>query len=495
MKIYPDFETVSSYAREYGAIPLMTEMMADMVTPVNVFLGIKRKNNHCFLLESAENEQQFGRYSIIGYAPKTICSFKDGSLSVTTGGDTYTKKVLEPFTEINGIIKKNISPVIPGLPKFTGGLVGYFGYDTVRSVEPTVMECPEDDLQIPDILLMDCGRIIVFDHLKHRVTLITSISSEGDLKENYNEAEKRLAEMCGDLQPALASALENETDGSKNGKFTVNNLLNREDYVNMVKKAKEAIYEGEIFQVVLSQRFDITNPPDAFKVYRALRADEPSPYMYYISFDEITVVGSSPEKLVSVENYLVTTNPIAGTIKRGSSKAEDEELERKLQSDEKERAEHMMLVDLSRNDLGRICEFGTVNVDKLMQIGHFSKLMHIISQVTGTLKKDSSLLDVLCSCLPAGTLSGAPKIRAMQIIDTLEKRKRCLYGGAIGYIGYNGIMDTCIAIRTALFTNDKAYIQAGAGIVADSIPEAEYEESRTKAAAALNAFEKAGELI
>jgi anthranilate synthase component 1 len=293
-------------------------------------------------------------------------------------------------------------------------------------------------------------------------------------------------EIYGLKTPQAESAAE---------KFSVKPLISREEFVENVKKAKEYIYNGDIFQAVLSQRFEISNPPDAFKVYRALRADEPSPYMYTMCFEDCEIVGSSPEKLISVENGLVTSCPIAGTIKRGKSEAEDKALENKLLSNEKERAEHIMLVDLARNDIGKICEFGTVNVDKLMQIGRFSKLMHIISQVTGNLKSEYSLTDVLASSLPAGTLSGAPKVRAMQIIDELETQKRGLYGGSIGYMGFNGIMDMCIAIRTAFFSGGKAYVQAGAGIVADSVPEAEYEEVLTKTSAVLNAFEKAGELL
>jgi len=490
MKVYPDYDTVAGYAREYCRVPVMTETIADMVTPVNVFLNIKQRNKHCFLLESAENERQFGRYSFIGCEAKTVITYTNGVLSVTEGDHTRNITVSEPFSYINEIIKNNSSPVMPMMPKFTGGLTGYFSYDTVRLLEPVVKNIPDDDIKVPDIQLMDCGRIIVFDHLRHKVLIITHVSANGDLKENYDMAIERLEETRNfilHMPPAV--------NIGNDAKFTANTLIAREDYMNIVTKAKEYIYNGDIFQVVLSQRFDIDNPPDAFLVYRVLRADEPSPYMYYFSFDTCQVAGSSPEKLVSVENGLVTTNPIAGTIRRGKTETEDKELENRLTNDEKERAEHIMLVDLSRNDLGRICEFGTVAVDRLMEVGRFSKLMHIISQVTGTLKQDYNLTDVLRATLPAGTLSGAPKIRAMQIIDELETKKRGLYGGAIGYIGYNGVMDTCIAIRTAIFANDKAYIQAGAGIVADSSPEAEYEEARTKAAALIAAFEKAGELI
>jgi len=490
MKIYPDYETMAGYAKEFKSVPVMTEMMADLITPVSVFLSVRQKNKYCFLLESAENENQFGRYSFIGCETKRVVSYKNGILSVTEDGETTEKELSEPFTYINELIKNGSGPVMPGMPKFTGGLVGYFGYDTVRYVETTVKDCPDDDLNAPEVQLMDCGMIIVFDHLRHKVLLITHVPSDGNIRENYDDAAKRLEETR-DFLGAMSAAPKSEAAGN----FTADTVISRNDFINIVNKAKEYIYNGDIFQVVLSQRFDISNPPDPFNVYRALRVDEPSPYMYYFNFNTCRIAGSSPEKLVSVENGLVTTNPIAGTIRRGKTEAEDKELEKQLSGNEKERAEHIMLVDLSRNDLGRICEFSTVNVDKLMEIGRFSKLMHIISQVTGTLKDNLNLTDVLRACLPAGTLSGAPKVRAMQIIDELETKKRGLYGGAIGYLGYNGVMDTCIAIRTAFFINEKAYLQAGAGIVADSVPEAEYEEARTKAAAMLQAFEKAGEII
>ncbi|MDR1688712.1 MAG: anthranilate synthase component I [Clostridiales bacterium] len=490
MEIYPDFETALSYSREYKTIPVTARLIADMVTPVNLFLSVRQKNKNCFLLESAENEGAFGRYSIIGYNAETLISFKDGILKITKDGETNEKPTANPFGEINEIIKNNISPVMPGMPKFTGALTGYFGYDTVRFAEPTVKNCPPDGINAPDIQLMDCANIIVFDHLRQRVTLTTRISAEGDLKENYARAEAVLIEMRGEIYNLKTSQTESAAE-----KLSVKPLISREEFIENVKKAKDYIYNGDIFQVVLSQRFEISNPPDAFKVYRALRAEEPSPYMYTMCFEDCEIVGSSPEKLISVENGLVTSCPIAGTIKRGKSESEDKALESKLLSNEKERAEHIMLVDLARNDIGKICEFGTVNVDKLMQIGRFSKLMHIISQVTGNLKSEYSLTDVLASSLPAGTLSGAPKIRAMQIIDEIETQKRGLYGGSIGYMGFNGIMDMCIAIRTAFFSGGKAYVQAGAGIVADSVPEAEYEEVLTKTSAVLNAFEKAGELL
>lgn len=477
-------QTVLGYAKEYKTVPVMSERLADTVTPVNVFLRVKSEYDRLFLLESAENEKTFGRYSIIGFDPKRVISVKDGCFFDASRGVTSERKTGDPFLEIQNILNENICPVAPHLPKFTGGLAGYFGYDTARFVEKTLSFSPKDDLNIPDILLMDCDRIIVFDHLRQKVILITNMPTDGDIAENYKSAAARLADMTRFLTPVSAPSFEKTPD------IISGALLTKERFCQNVQKAKEYIKDGDIFQVVLSNRVEIANPPDAFCVYRLLRASEPSPYMFYFAFDECVFFGSSPEKLVSLENGLVCANPIAGTIKRGGRP--DAELEAALLSNEKERAEHVMLVDLCRNDLGRICEFGSVAVDKFMEIGRFSKLMHIISMVSGSLKPDYGQTDVLKACLPAGTLSGAPKIRAMQIIDELETVKRGLYGGAIGYLGYNGVMDACIAIRTALMANGKAYVQAGAGVVADSDPESEFNEADNKTKAVLAAFERAG---
>ncbi|GHU50247.1 anthranilate synthase component I [Clostridia bacterium] len=498
MEIYPNLDTAEGLSREYGKIPVMSRAMADMTTPVNLFLAVKEKYPLCYLMESAETNQVYGRYSFVGYDVSTRITFKDGKLRIAQRNAADSETVTEtetsdPFLILDKHIKRNISPILPSMPKFTCGLSGYFGYDTVRYAEPTVKDCPTDDLRTPEIDLVDCRRIIVFDHHKASVTLITNITGDWDdslpLAEKYSNAENILKEMSETVNTAYPQKLY-----AYDKKFTISSLVSQELFTENVRRAKDYITNGDIFQVVLSRRVDISDPPDPVSVYRSLRSFEPSPYMYCFSFGDTAVVGSSPEKLVSVENGLVVTNPIAGTIRRGADAKEDANNERKLINDEKERAEHIMLVDLSRNDIGKICDFGTVNVDKFMEIGKYSKLMHIVSQVSGNLKKDLGLLSVLGAVLPAGTLSGAPKIRAMQIIDELEPAKRGLYGGAIGYIGYNGIMDMCIAIRTAFFKDGKAYIQSGAGIVADSDPLREFEESRTKSAAMLSAFEKAGEI-
>lgn len=488
MVIEPGIETVKNLLRQYRRVPVSISLMADMVTPVQVFACIKSGYKNCFLLESADRGKSFGRYSFIGYAPSLVVSCKEGQVHIREGEGERIISGRNPFEVLKDIAEENQMPILPGMPRFAGGLTGYIGYDAIRYTEPAVSSQPKDDMGLNDIKLMDCSRIVVFDHLLHTMQLITHVTAEGDIEEKYAGAEKTLNEMAEEIK-AMSLFIPN-----KGSDYTIQPDITKTEYMESVKKAKKEIYEGEAFQIVISRRISIINPPDGFQVYRAVRASEPSPYMYYFGFDDCIVVGSSPEKLVSVANGLVTTNPIAGTISRGDSEEEDEALKKQLLNDEKEIAEHTMLVDLSRNDLGRICAFGTVSVDKFMQIEMFSKLMHIVSEVTGTLKEDMGCIDALRYCMPAGTLSGAPKIRAMQIIDETEQYKRGIYGGAIGYIGYNGIMDTCIAIRTAVFKDGRAVIQAGAGIVADSVPEKEYEETKIKTAAMLNAFKKAGEL-
>ncbi|MDR3091586.1 MAG: anthranilate synthase component I [Clostridiales bacterium] len=489
MEVYPTLNEVKALAREYRLVPVMTREMADMTTPVNVFLNASRFGEYCFLLESAEKAADAGKFSFVGFDPETVLTYRNGEMTIKTRDGQTTAKEAAPFERVNEFMAARTMPLIPQMPKFAGGFAGYFGYDTARYSEPSVKDVPEDDLGLPEIVLMDCRRIIAFEHYKERVTLITHVCADGDVEENYAAAVKVLEEMAETARKAYPSREE-----TASGAYETTSATDRETFLGNVEKAKEYIRNGDIFQVVISRRLDIANAPDPFKVYRSLRASEPSPYMYYFALGDTVVVGSSPEKLVSVENGLVTTNPIAGTIRRGATEAEDAELERTLLNDEKERAEHVMLVDLSRNDIGKICEFETVVVDKFMEIGRFSRLMHIVSQVSGTLRKDFGLIDVLRAVLPAGTLSGAPKIRAMQIIDELESAKRGLYGGAIGYIGFNGVMDACIAIRTAVFKGGGAYVQAGAGIVADSVPDKEYLECQNKMSAMLMAFEKAVEL-
>ena len=349
---------------------------------------------------------------------------------------------------------------------------------------------PVDDLELPDILLFKCSEIITFDHLTHKLSITVNIPTEGDYQKNYLEGIKKANKILEEITRFNYIYKEEKSITEPQVKSNISQL----EYITMVEKAKKRIIEGDIFQVVLSNRFEIENPPEAFSIYRSLRSTNPSPYMYYIQTKDFAIAGASPEMLVNVQNGKIITKPIAGTIRRGKDLDEDKVLESKLINDKKERAEHTMLVDLGRNDIGKVAEFGSVQVPEYMVIEKYSQLFHITSQVEGELREDKTLIDALKAVLPAGTLSGAPKVKAMEIIDELEKNKRCLYGGTIGYISFDGVMDTCIAIRTVLIKGEKAYVQAGAGIVYDSIPEKEYQECETKAKAMIKAIKEASRL-
>ncbi len=488
MNFYPDYDILYKMKENYDLLPIMYEEMADMITPVQL-LNRLRESGPCFLLESAESGETFGRYSFIGIKPDLSIKVKSGRLWIDEQGTVNEKPVSNPLSEIKKVLSRRTSPVINGFPAFTGGLVGYFGYDTVRYVETTVNNPPPDDTNQYDLQLLGFNDVIVIDHLKHKLIIISNINAKGDFEKNYKEACSRIQELLKKTKLDFSPA-----HSARRCHPVTSTLISKERYMQNVERAVNYIKEGEIFQVVPSQRFCVEDAPDPFNVYRVLRAENPSPYMYFLQLDDCYVAGTSPEKLVSVDKGVVTNHPIAGTIRRGCDDEEDKQLMEKLLSDPKERAEHTMLVDLGRNDLGKICRFGSVKVEELMKIEKYSRLMHIVSTVTGRLEDDKDCVDALAAVLPAGTLSGAPKVRAMQIIDELETARRGLYGGAIGYIGYNGIMDTCIAIRTALFKDGKAYVQSGGGVVADSIPEKEYAELSTKASAVLSAIETAAEM-
>ncbi|MCM1382234.1 MAG: chorismate-binding protein, partial [Muribaculaceae bacterium] len=390
----------------------------------------------------------------------------------------------------NGILSKRTSPVFLNRPKLTGGLIGYFGYDTVRRFEKKLVNVPEDDLQMPDANMFLYDEIVAYDHLANKAVIILNINEGEDADRRYEECLERSA-MIGKI---LAEAGAVPQTGGKGGEIKVSSNVTKEEYIKMVETAKEHIIDGDISQVVLSQRFEVDDPPAPFDVYRMLRATNPSPYLYYFDDENYCIAGASPEMLVNVTDGAVVTKPIAGTIGRGKDDAEDKAFEQKLLNDPKERAEHTMLVDLGRNDVGKVCGFGTVNVTDFMRVERYSKVMHLVSDVQGQLAEGKTALDALMSVLPAGTLSGAPKVRAMEIIDELENKKRGLYGGTVGYLAFSGNIDTCIAIRTVLFRNGKAYVQAGAGIVYDSVPEKEYEETRNKALAVINAIAEAAQL-
>ncbi|WP_326974619.1 anthranilate synthase component I [Caproicibacter sp. BJN0012] len=488
----PPLETVKGLLSGYQMVPVAASRLMDRSTPVGIFSTLKAFCEDCFLLESVERSEQWGRYSFLGIHPKSKITIRGGIAEFEENGSVRSERVEDPAGYLAKIVREYGSPRLPGFPRFTGGLVGYFGYDLLRYLEKKLGSAPEDDLGLPDCELALYDEVIAFDHLSSRVFVILNVRRGGNTAAQYEACEARAREILRELE--MGKAKEPAVPGYDPGKIEVCSNLSKERFCAMVKEAKGYIRAGDIFQVVLSRRFEIENPPDPFKVYRVLRAANPSPYLYYIRSDGYCIVGASPEMLVNVTDGVVTNKPIAGTSRRSADEAEDERLERELLADEKERAEHTMLVDLGRNDVGRVCRYGTVEVKDFMHVEHASKVMHLVSEVTGVLREDKTAEDALLSVLPAGTLSGAPKIRAMQIIDGLEDKKRGVYGGAIGYLGFDGNIDTCIAIRTALFRNGKAYVQAGAGIVADSVPEKEYEETENKALAVLGAIQEAKRL-
>lgn len=487
--LYPDKREVEELLGEYDVVPVFYEILSDSCTPVNIFNALKQGEETCFILESVDNSEQWGRYSFIGVHPKMELKIKNGKAVTIEDGHVAVRLVDDPAAYLAEIMSKYKSPSFPNRPKMTGGLVGYFGYDMVRYMEKTLTNPPQDDLDMPDCHLMLYDEIVAFDHLTNKAVIILNIYADGDLDGQYGQCAQRAREIAKKLNaPAPAG------QGGHGGEIAVSSNMTREQYARNVEKAKEYIRNGDIFQVVLSQRFEIDNPPDPFDVYRVLRASNPSPYLFYFKLRDYSIAGASPEMLVNVTGGIVTTKPLAGTIRRGKTEEEDAELKQILLSDPKERAEHTMLVDLGRNDVGRVSKFGTVEVTKFMEVEKYSTVMHLMSDVKGILRDGLSAVDALMSVLPAGTLSGAPKVRAMEIIDELENERRGLYGGTVGYLGFDGNIDTCIAIRTVLFRNGKAYVQAGAGIVADSDPEKEFAETENKALAAVKAVKEAAAL-
>ena len=488
--MYPSKKEIQELLNDYDLAPVFYEVLSDTYTPVHLFNALKAGNETCFILESVDNSQQWGRYSFIGIRPKMEIRIEQGEGVVIRGGGETRRKVENPISFLREILARTHSPSVPNRPKFTGGLVGFFGYDTVRYLEKKLKNVPEDDLHLPDCHLFLFDEVVAFDHLSNKTVIILNLYKDGDLNAQYAACQARaeaLSEQIRAFRPA-----PHKQPASQPCRITSN--LTKEEFMENVRKAKEYIRAGDIFQVVLSQRFEAENPPDPFDVYRVLWATNPSPYLYYLQCPSYQIVGASPEMLVNVTKGVVTTRPIAGTSPRGVTPELDAQNEKALLSDPKERAEHTMLVDLGRNDVGKVSKFGTVEVTRLMQVERFSKVMHLVSDVKGILQEDKTALDALMAVLPAGTLSGAPKVRAMEIIDELENKKRCLYGGTVGYLGFDGNIDTCIAIRTALFKGNKAYIQAGGGIVADSVPEQEYQESKNKAQAVIHAIEEAAKL-
>jgi anthranilate synthase component 1 len=467
-------DEVAKLAREHNLIPLAHSFIADCETPVSAFLKL-RGDGPAFLLESAEQGQSFGRYSFIGFRPREVIRWSLGD-----DGD--------PYAIAAAATARYSQAPLADAPPFAGGAVGFFGYDLVRTVEP-LGEPNEDTLGLPDMALMLSDVLVVFDHLKHTVTILVNVDGEGDVAASYTQACATIDEVRATLAgpvPAPAQPLPVRPFPDFKSNMT------REQFEAMVARIIEYIYAGDAFQVVPSQRWSAPVEVDAFSIYRGLRVVNPSPYMYFLDFGDFQLAGASPEPLITVSGRTVSTRPVAGTRRRGADAAEDDRIEAELLADAKEVAEHMMLVDLGRNDLGRVCEYGTVKVDSLKEIERYSHVMHIVSSVSGRLRDDVGAMDALRATLPAGTLSGAPKVRAMQIIDELEPVKRCGYGGAIGYLSYSGDLDTAIHIRTVVVKDGVAHVQAGGGTVADAKPDYEFRESEDKARAVLGAIELAG---
>ena len=480
MKIIPSLDEVKKIAasNEYNVLPLSTEILSDFTTPIETMKILKNVSTHCYMLESAQANDKWGRYTFLGFDPKMEITCINGEMKA---GD-LSIKTQNPSIQLREILSQYKSPRFDYLPSFTGGLVGYFSYDYLAYSEPTVKSDVEDEEEFKDVDLMLFDKVIAFDNMAQKIILIVNMSLS-EIETNYNKAAMELKQLVNLLRNGEK---KEEPAGKLLGEVTP--LFNKEEYCAMVEKGKHYIHEGDIFQIVLSNRLSAPFEGSLFNTYRMLRTINPSPYMFYFSGTDVEVAGASPETLVKLEDGILHTFPLAGTRKRGKTPEEDEALEAELLKDEKELAEHNMLVDLGRNDLGKISKFGTVHVESLRNVVRFSHVMHIGSTVAGQIRDDKDALDAIESVLPAGTLSGAPKIRACKLIGELENNKRGIYGGAIGYIDFTGNMDTCIAIRIAYKKNGKVFVRSGAGIVADSVPEMEFEECLNKAKASLTAL-------
>lgn len=481
--IYPSLKEVKKITtnEDYKVVPISMELYSDIKTPIETLKILKGISTNVFILESVDSTNKMGRYTFLGYDPKLELTCYNHKLKITTG-TTIEEEVKHPNEYIRKILKENKSPRISGMPTFTGGLVGYFSYDYIKYGEQSLNLNANDEEKFNDVDLMLFDKVIAFDNYRQKIILIVNIKVE-NLEVNYRKAEielKAMADLIINGKKAEERPLKIKSD--------YRSYFSKEQYCNMVVKAKEYIKEGDIFQVVLSNKIEAEIEGSILDAYRVLRSTNPSPYMFYFYSNDIEISGASPETLVKLENNKLYTFPLAGTRKRGKDKEEDLELEKELLADEKELAEHNMLVDLGRNDIGKISEINSVKVDKYMSIEKFSHVMHIGSTVSGTLRSDKDELDAIDSILPAGTLSGAPKLRACEIINELEGNKRGIYGGAIGYIDFTGNLDMCISIRLAFAKNGKVFVRSGAGIVADSVPENEYEECINKSKAVINAL-------
>lgn len=488
--VLPERETVLRLFEQGDLVPVYRTLLADLETPVSVYLKLAQTGNVSFLLESVEGGEQVGRYSFLGVNPKAVISVKNNVVTLTKDGETTTRDLAPDEDALDAVEAefKQYKPVtLEGLPRFVGGAVGFLAYDVVRHFE-RLPQTATDELDVPDVAFMLIDTLVIFDHAKHQLMVLANAHNTGDPDAAYDDALRRIDTIVDALRQPLPP-IEASRGGSSD---EVQSNMTQAQFEENVLKAKEYIAAGDAFQIVLSQRFSRKTTASPLTIYRALRATNPSPYMFFLHFSEdFVLIGASPEMMVRLEDGIATNRPIAGSRPRGANKADDDRLAEELLTDPKERAEHIMLVDLGRNDLGRVCEYGSVKVTDLMYIERYSQIIHIVSNIEGKLRPGMTAFDLLRATFPAGTLSGAPKVRAMEIIEELEGTRRGPYGGAVGYFSFDGSMDTCITIRAALMRGDTIYVQAGAGIVADSIPANEYQESINKAKALMLAVQRA----
>ncbi|MEX2303381.1 MAG: anthranilate synthase component I [Bryobacterales bacterium] len=488
----PDFETFEQHAKQGNIVPVSKALTADLETPVSAYLKLAARRKYSFLLESVEGGEKIGRYTFLGADPFLIVTAVGDRIEIRRNGRTTRRRgnLFEILPELTSQFRPAGGE---GLPPLTAGAVGYIGYDLVRMLEPRVPPFLKDDVKTPDAIFLFFSTLLAFDHVKHQIHAIANVMVDewkGKLKKGYRDACKRIEA----IERTLARPARTPVSKKAHGKIEVKSNTGRTRYCEAVKKAKEYILAGDIFQVVLSQRLEMKPRVEPFQIYRALRMVNPSPYMFYLHLDDTVVLGSSPEMLVKVEGRRVEYRPIAGTRRRGATEEEDQALAKDLLADEKELAEHVMLVDLGRNDLGRVCDYGSVRLPEFKIIEYYSHVMHIVSSVLGKLRDGQDSFDALAACFPAGTVSGAPKVRAMEIIAELEPTRRGVYSGSVMYFDFSGYLNSCIAIRTMVMRGGKAYLQVGAGIVADSQPENEWDETMNKAGALLKAVEIAREL-
>jgi anthranilate synthase component I len=487
--LFPDYTEFSRLARTATLVPVAKTVAADLRTPVSAFLSIAADEPNAFLLESVEGGEKIGRYTFLGARPYMILRARGRQITIERNGKK-TQQEGDIFKILDSLLREHTPAHLPGLPPFTAGAVGFFAHDAVRQIE-RLPELAKDDLQMPDCNLMFFDRLLAFDHVRHEIFIIaTADVRRQPPKQAYAQALRDIARIEKKLAAPLPAKFL-RASRPKAGKVKVAVSVSKKHFIRTVEKIKEYIMAGDVFQAVPSLRLELEPGVEPLNVYRALRRVNPSPYMYFLRMGEMTVLGSSPEMLVRVTGRKLEYRPIAGTRKRGKDEAEDLKLEDELRNDEKERAEHVMLVDLGRNDVGRVSEFGSVKVRELMFVERYSHVMHLVSAVEGTLRAGLTPIDALSSCFPAGTLTGAPKVRAMEIIEEVEPVRRGIYGGSVLYADFAGNLDSCIAIRTMLVKGKKAYVQAGAGIVADSVPESEYQECLNKTRALVRAVELA----